>query len=265
MPIASAQVKSAILLSGLYADRPTTVIEPQSSRDHTERLLLSFGAYLIRSGKKITVFPKPELKGQALTIPGDISSAAFFIVAALIVPNSSLTLYHVGINPTRRGVINVLLQMGANISLSNERLICGEPVCDIHVSSSKLSGITISGEIIPSLIDEIPILTVAACFASGTTIIKDAAELKFKESNRIEAISTELKKMGAAVTSTDDGLIIEGEQTLYGAKLETYNDHRIAMSLAIAALAAHSSSVILDDECIDISFPNFTNLLNTLK
>lgn len=256
-PVASAQVKSAILLAGLYADSPTTVSEPHLSRDHTERMLASFGAQLERDGNAVTIYPGTDLQGQEIIVPGDISSAAFFMVAGLITPHSCLTLTNVGINPSRRGILDVLLAMGGDIKIMNEREVCGEPVCDLIVRSSTLHGVTVEGAIIPTLIDEVPILAVCACFATGITTIKDASELKVKETNRIDAVTTELRKMGAHITPTNDGLIIAGEHPLHGTTLETYHDHRMAMSLSIAAINAHSPTTITGSECISISYPTF--------
>lgn len=264
-PVASAQVKSSILLAGLYADSPTTVNEPFISRDHTERMLEALGATLIREGTKVTIMPCKELRAIPIVVPGDISSAAFFMVAGLIVPGSDLIINNVGINPTRRGILDVLLEMGGDITLLNERIVGGEPVCDMRVRYSKLHGTTIGGSVIPTLIDEIPVLAVAALFASGTTVIKDAKELRVKESDRIEAMTTELHKMGAKITAQEDGFIIEGDNVLHGATLETYHDHRIAMSLAIASLLASSPSTLLNSEIVSISFPNFFELLETLS
>lgn len=262
-PVASAQVKSSILLAGLYADEATTVIEPALSRDHTERMLTAFGATVKRKGTAVTIEPCKELCATDITIPGDISSAAFFIVAGLITPGSDLIIQNVGVNPTRRGILDVLLAMGGDITLLNEKEVCGEPVCDLHVRYSKLHGTTVEGCIIPTLIDEIPAIAVAALFAKGTTIIKDAAELRVKESDRIEALYTELTKMGAHITTQPDGMTIEGDHSLHGAILESYHDHRIAMSLAIAACNASSPSELLNPECVSISFPNFYHLLKT--
>lgn len=263
-PVASAQVKSAILLAGLYADSPTTVCEPHLSRDHTERMLSSFGAHLERKANQVTIYPCQELYGQEITVPGDISSAAFFMVAALITPNSCVTLTNVGINPSRRGILDVLIEMGGDITIQNEREICGEPICDLLIRSSKLHGITIEGAIIPTLIDEIPILAVCACFAEGITTIKDASELKVKETNRIDAVATELTKMGAHVTPTEDGLIIKGGYPLTGALCHTYHDHRMAMSLSIAAINASTPSTITNPGCVSISYPNFFEDLKKL-
>ncbi|MEF9958774.1 MAG: 3-phosphoshikimate 1-carboxyvinyltransferase [Niameybacter sp.] len=263
-PVSSAQVKSSILLAGLYADSPVTVCEPSISRDHTERMLQAFGVHIEQEGKCVTLHPGNKLSGREVIVPGDISSAAFFMVAGLIVPNSKLTLKNVGINPTRRGLLDALIQMGGRITCVNERELCGEAVCDMIVESSTLKGITIGGDIIPTMIDEIPAFAVASLFAEGTTIIQDAKELRVKESNRIDAMTDELTKMGAHVTAKEDGLIIEGGHPLQGASFESYHDHRIAMSLAVAALMASSPSEIANSECVRISYPHFFEDLKDL-
>lgn len=262
-PVASAQVKSSILLAGLYADGPTTVIEPAISRDHTERMLTAFGATVKREGTAVTIEPCKELYATDIIVPGDISSAAFFMVAGLITPGSDLMIQNVGVNPTRRGILDVLLAMGGDITCFNEREVCGEPVCDMRIRYSKLHGTTVEGHIIPTLIDEIPAIAVAALFAEGTTYIKDAAELRVKESDRIETLHTELSKMGARITPQADGMIIEGGLPLNGATLESYHDHRIAMALTIAACNAQSPSTLINPDCVSISFPNFYELLET--
>lgn len=263
-PVASAQVKSAILLAGLYADSPTSVTEPAISRDHTERMLTAFGASIITDGQKVTINPCKELYATDIVVPGDISSAAFLMVAALITPNSEITIKNVGINPTRRGILDVLLRMGANITCLDEKTVGGEPVCDLLVQSSKLHGTTIDGDIIPTLIDEIPILAVAALFAEGETIIRDAAELRVKESDRIETLCTELYKLKADITPLPDGMIIRGGTLLEGgALLESYHDHRIAMSLSILASRLDTPCTLEHAECVAISFPNFFELLST--
>lgn len=264
-PVASAQVKSCVLLAGLYANTPTTVCEPALSRDHTERMLSAFGAIIERKDKCVTIYPNPELEAMEVIVPGDISSAAFFMVAGLTVPNSKLILQNVGINPTRRGILDALLAMGGRITCFNERELCGEPVCDMIIESSDLHGITIEGDIIPTMIDEIPTFAVAALFAHGTTIIKDAKELRVKESNRIDTMCHELGKMGAVIRPLEDGMIIEGNATLHGAILESYDDHRIAMSLAVAALKATTPSQILNSECIRISYPHFFEHLKAVS
>lgn len=262
-PVASAQVKSSILLAGLYADGPTTVVEPAISRDHTERMLSAFGATLTREGTAVTIQPCEELYATDIIVPGDISSAAFFMVAGLITPGSEIVIQNIGINPTRRGILDVLLAMGGDITCFNEKEVCGEPVCDMRVRYSKLHGTTVQGDIIPTLIDEIPAIAVAALFAEGQTVIKDAAELRVKESDRIETIYTELTKMGAHITTKPDGMIIEGCYPLHGATVESHHDHRIAMSLAIAACNAQGDSHLEHPECVSISFPNFFELLQT--
>jgi len=261
MPVASAQVKSALLLAGLYAKDETIIREPAPCRDHTELMLREMGADIVTDGNTITCRPCDRLRGGKITVPGDISSAAFFLTAALILPGSRLVIKNVGINKTRTGVIDALRKMGGSITLLNERKSGGEPVADIEVSSSSLKGITISGEIIPRMIDEIPVFAVAALFAKGVTVIKDAGELRVKESDRILTMTEELTKMGGKVTPTEDGMIIEGGHPLTGAQVNSYNDHRVAMSLAVAGLAAKGKTVIQDSECADISFPGFYELL----
>ncbi len=263
LPVASAQLKSAILLAGLYADTPTTVIEPAPSRDHTERMLRALGCRVDTDGCRITLYPPEKLTARDVIVPADISSAAFFLVAGAIVPNSEITIRDVGVNPTRDGVIEVLKNMGADITLSNLRDE-GEPICDITVRSSQLHGVEIGGAVIPRLIDELPVLAVAAAFAQGETVIRDAAELKVKESNRIAAMVSELSRAGADVTETEDGMIIRGGRPLHGAAFETYHDHRIAMSMAVCALACSGDSEILDENVVAISYPDFFDALHRL-
>ena len=262
--VSSAQIKSCILLATLYADSPSTVIEPSLSRNHSELMLKSFGADISTDNTQVTIHPNPILEASTITIPGDISSAAYFLVAGLILPNSDILLTNVGINPTRDGIIRVLKEMNASIELINIRTINEEKRADIRVRSSRLTATTICGDIIPTLIDEIPVIAVAACFAEGTTIIKDAEELKVKESNRIDTMVNELRKMDASIKGTNDGMIIEGKGYLSGACVETYHDHRIAMSLSVAALAANSPSTIKESQCIDISYPSFFNHIHLL-
>ncbi|MBR4138337.1 MAG: 3-phosphoshikimate 1-carboxyvinyltransferase [Lachnospiraceae bacterium] len=262
--VASAQVKSCILLAGLYADDITKVTEPSISRNHTELMLRGFGAKVTCDGKTASISPDPELFGQKIEVPGDISSAAYFIAAGLIVPGSEILVKNVGINPTRDGLIRVCQDMGADISLLNKRENGGEPVADVLVRYSNLKATTIEGEIIPTLIDELPMIAVMACFAKGTTIIKDAAELKVKESDRIAVMVDNLSRMGAHITATDDGMIIEGGYPLHGAVIDSHLDHRIAMSFAIAALAADGETEIKDAECVNISYPNFYEELSNL-
>ncbi len=264
-PVASAQVKSAILLAGLYAQGTTRVIEPAKSRDHTERMLRYFGAKLKVDGLEVEVNGGPKLIAKKVVIPGDISSAAFLMVAAMITPNSEIIIENVGINPTRNGVITALKAMKGNFELLNQREVNGEPIADIKVSTSQLEGTTISGDLIPLLIDEIPILAIAATQAAGKTIIRDATELRVKETDRIAAMVEELTKLGVAVKEREDGLEIIGKQQIKGGvSCNSYHDHRIAMSLAIAGLIAEESIKIEDEACIDISFPNFKELLDKL-
>ena len=255
--VASAQVKSCILLAGLYSDGLTSVTEPSVSRNHTELMLRGFGANVVCRDKTATITPDPELIGQKIEVPGDISSAAYFIAAGLIVPGSEILVKNVGINPTRDGLIRVCQAMGADMTLLNKREHGGEPVADVLVRYSSLKATTIEGEIIPTLIDELPMIAVMACFAKGTTIIKDAAELKVKESDRIAVMVDNLSRMGAHITATDDGMIIEGGYPLHGAIIDPHLDHRIAMSFAVAALASEGETNIKDSDCVKISYPNF--------
>ncbi|MGL5032864.1 MAG: 3-phosphoshikimate 1-carboxyvinyltransferase [Microcystaceae cyanobacterium] len=265
-PIASAQVKSCILLAGLATEGQTTITEPALSRDHSERMLRAFGAELSVDPEthSVTVTGPAHLTGQSVIVPGDISSAAFWLVAAAIVPHSELVIENVGINPTRTGVLEILEQMGADITLENERLVTGEPVADLRVKSSALKGCTFGGDIIPRLIDEIPVLAVAACFAEGTTRIKDAEELRVKESDRLAVMATELGKMGAKITEFPDGLEITGGYPLSGADVDSYTDHRIAMALAIAALGAKGTTRIHRAEAASISYPTFVKTLEQI-
>lgn len=256
-PVASAQVKSCILLAGLYAEGETSVTEPYVSRNHTELMLEAFGADIHTEGTTATVKPASVLKNQKLEVPGDISSAAYFIVAGLITPNSCITIKNVGINPTRDGILDIVKKMGGDITFSNVKSDIGEPTADITVKSSNLTGCVIEGSVIPKLIDEIPILAVLACFAKGKTIIKDAQELKVKESNRIDVMVNNLGAMGADITGTDDGMIIQGGKALHGAVIDSHLDHRIAMSFAIAGLNADGETEIKDGECVNISYPTF--------
>ncbi|MEG4629879.1 3-phosphoshikimate 1-carboxyvinyltransferase [Microcoleus sp. AR_TQ3_B6] len=263
-PIASAQVKSCILLAGLMASGETTVTEPALSRDHSERMLRAFGAQLSVDPEtcSVTVTGPTQLQGQNVIVPGDISSAAFWLVAGAIVPGSELVVENVGVNPTRTGILEALEMMGADIELQNQREAAGEPVADILVRrNGQLRGCTIAGDLIPRLIDEIPILAVAAIFASGTTIIRDAAELRVKESDRLAVTAAELNRMGAKISELPDGLEITGGTPLTGADVDSYTDHRIAMSLAIAALNATGITNIHRAEAAAISYPDFTATL----
>lgn len=262
-PVASAQVKSCVLLAGLYADGKTSVTEPTLSRNHTEIMLNYFGASVhseIHSSTgtaTATILPEPHLEGRTIHVPGDISSAAYFIAAAMLVPNSEVLLKNVGINPTRDGIIRVFQEMGADITFLNKNCDNGEPTADLLVRSSSLHGVTVGGSIIPTLIDEIPMIAVVAAFADGTTVIKDAAELKVKESNRIDTVVTNLKAMGCDIEAADDGMIIHGGRQLHGAVIDSKKDHRIAMSFAIAALACDGETEITDADCVTISYPEF--------
>jgi 3-phosphoshikimate 1-carboxyvinyltransferase len=265
-PIASAQVKSAILLAGLMTYGRTTVTEPALSRDHSERMLRAFGAQIDVDPEthSATVTGYPTLRGQQVIVPGDISSAAFWLVAGSIVPGSELYIENVGVNPTRTGILVALELMGADITLENQREVAGEPVADLRVKHSKLKACEIGGDLIPRLIDEIPILAVAAVFAQGTTVIKDAEELRVKESDRIKVMASELTKMGAKITERPDGLEITGGGSLIGAELDSYTDHRIAMSLAIAAVMATGETKIDRAEAASISYPTFFDSLRSI-
>jgi 3-phosphoshikimate 1-carboxyvinyltransferase len=264
-PQASAQVKSAVLLAGLFAEGKTTVIEPAASRDHTELMLKSFGAEIDTNDCQVTLKGRPNLKGLPIRVPGDISAAAFFMVAATLVPGSKVLLKSVGLNPTRSGVITVLQKMGADLELRDQRYYGAEPVADIIIrGGARLSGTTIAGAMIPRLIDELPVLAVAATAAEGRTIIRDAGELRVKESDRIHALSGELRKLGAQITETEDGMIIEGSSTLRGARVDACGDHRIAMSLAVAGLRAAGDTNIAGAEAIAISYPQFMADLRSL-
>lgn len=263
-PVASAQVKSCVLLAGLYADGPTSVTEPAISRNHSELMLRYFGADIRAEGTTSTVLPNPHLIGQKIVVPGDISSAAYFIAAALLVPGSEVLLKNVGTNPTRDGMLRVCQAMGANIELLNVRTDGAEPCADLLVRSSSLHSTVIEGDLIPTLIDEIPVLAVLAAFADGTTIIRDAAELKVKESDRIAVMTENLLRMGCDIVPTDDGMIINGGKPLHGAVIDPYLDHRIAMSFAVAALAADGQTEIRDADCVRISYPAFYDDLASL-
>lgn len=263
-PIASAQVKSCILLAGLYADGITSVEEPALSRDHSERMLSAFGAAVTREGKKVSIAPEPELIGQEIEVPGDISSAAYFIAAGLLSRDAELLIKNVGINPSRAGLLTVCEMMGADIQKENERLVSGEPVCDLLVCSSALKGCVIEGDLIPALIDEIPMIAVMAAFAEGETIIRDAADLKAKESDRIATTTSNLQAMGADIQPTEDGMIIRGGKPLHGTELDSYLDHRIAMAMTVAAMNAEGTSRMKDADCVNISYPAFYRDMESL-
>ncbi len=263
MPIASAQVKSAIMLAALYAQGKTTITEPQISRNHSEIMLNHFGAQIKREAQTITISSPTELQGKNVCIPGDISAAAFLMVAALIVPGSNITITNVGVNPTRTGIIDVLQAMGGQIQVEL-RHSEAEPVADIHVRYSTLRGTAISGEIIPRLIDELPIIAVAAAVARGETKIRDAEELRVKESDRIAAIVQGLRKFGVNITEYDDGMDIQGGCRLQGAIVASEFDHRLAMAFAVLGLAAEGETVVTQDECVSVSFPEFKQKLRRL-
>lgn len=261
-PVASAQVKSSVLLAGLYADSPVSVTEPVLSRNHTELMLGSFGADISSElhadgSATASVSPCAELYGQKIQVPGDISSAAYFIAAGLLVPGSRLLVKNVGINPTRAGFLEVCRKMGADIGYLNRQSQGGEETADLLVTPKPLTGTVIEGAVIPSLIDEIPILAVMAAFAEGTTVIRDAAELKVKETNRIQTVTENLLAMGAEIIPTEDGMIIHGTGALKGTQIQSHLDHRIAMAFSVAALAAEGTTTILDGQCVDVSYPGF--------
>ena len=262
--VASAQVKSCVLLAGLYASGETSVTEPTVSRNHSEIMLRYFGADVRTEGTTATIFPEPVLHGQRICVPGDISSAAYFIAAGLLVPNSEILIRNVGINPTRDGILRVARAMGGDITLLNVREE-GEPTADLLVRSSSLHGTVVEGDLIPTLIDEIPVINIMAACAEGQTVIRDAAELKVKESNRIDVMVQQLKSMGCDITATDDGMIINGGRPLHGAVIDSHLDHRIAMSFAVASLIADGTTEILGSDCVNISYPTFYQDLQRLS
>lgn len=264
-PVASAQVKSCVLLAGLYADGTTSVTEPVVSRNHSELMLRYFGAQLSTSNTTVSVLPEPVLTGQKINVPGDISSAAYFIAAALLVPGSEVLLKNVGINPTRDGMLRVCAAMGADITYLNEDHTGAEPCADLLIRSSSLHGTIVEGDIIPTLIDELPVIAVLAAFAQGTTVIRDAAELKVKESDRIAVVTDNLARLGCDVEATEDGMIIHGGCPLHGAEINSCKDHRIAMSFAVAALVCEGDTNILDGDCVNISYPGFYRDLASLS
>ncbi len=268
-PVASAQIKSAILLAALNAEGSTTVIEPARSRDHSERMLKAFGANLEvggEMGRHITISPGEDLKGQSIIVPGDISSAAFWLIAGSIIPGSEIIIENVGLNPTRTGILDVLEEMEANTKLINKRDVAGEPVGDIQVFYKKnLKPFSLDGEIMPRLVDEIPILSVAACFCDGISKIKGAGELRVKETDRLAVMARQLKKMGAKLDENQDGLTIYGGNELKGCELDSEDDHRVAMSLAIASIMANSNSILRRSEAAAISYPEFWSDLKRLQ
>ena len=266
MPVASAQVKSAILLAALYAQGNTTIVEPVKSRDHTERMLRAMGAALNMSGNEVRCLPVTKsLKCMDVTVPGDISAAAYWLVAGAIHPDAKIELSGVGMNPTRSGVIDVLKAMGAKITIQNERKEGGEPIADIVIKSSELKSVDIGGELIPRLIDEIPVLAVAAAMAKGKTTIRDAGELRVKESDRITATTTELRKLGVQIEELLDGMVIQGTGKLTGAECNSHGDHRLAMALGVAGLVAEGDTVVYNAEAVNVSYPGFWEDLHSLS
>ncbi|CAM4319058.1 3-phosphoshikimate 1-carboxyvinyltransferase [Bacillus manliponensis] len=264
-PVASAQVKSAILLAGLGAEGVTTVTEPYVSRDHTERMLEAFGVTVTREGKTVKIAGGQRLTGTDVQVPGDVSSAAFFLAAGSIIPNSKLVLQNVGMNPTRTGIIDVLIKMGANLEITPIHNRSLEPAADITIETSSLQGIEVGGDMIPRLIDEIPIIAFMATQAEGITVIKDAQELKVKETNRIDTVVNELNKLGARIEATDDGMIIYGKSKLKGSKVSSHGDHRIGMMLAIAGSLAEGETMIEDAAAVGVSYPKFFDELRRLS
>ena len=262
-PVASAQVKSCVLLAGMYADGITRVTEPVLSRNHTEIMLNYLGAKVTSQGTTASIEPEPVLKAREIQVPGDISSAAYFIAAGLLTPDSQILLQNVGINPTRDGILKICRAMGADITLLNVNDE-GEPVADLLIRSSQLHGTTVEGSIIPTLIDEIPMIAVMAAFAEGTTVIRDATELKVKESDRIAVVTEGLRRMGADIQPTEDGMIIHGGKPLQGAKINSYLDHRIAMSFAVAGTICDGTMDIVNGDCVNISYPGFYKDLYSL-
>lgn len=264
-PVASAQVKSAVLLAGLYCDGVTSVTEPSLSRNHTELMLRGFGAEVVCEGATASVTGLPRLYGQKITVPGDISSAAYFIAAAALVPHAQLRINNINCNPTRAGILRVCRLMGADIAYENPRSVSGEDVCDLVVSSSALHGTTIDGSLIPSLIDEIPVIAVMAAYADGVTTIRDAQELRVKESDRIFTVVSNLQAMGVQAEATEDGMIIRGGRQVHGAPICTYGDHRIAMAFAVASLCADGPTTLDDPGCVAISYPSFFDTLQKIS
>ncbi|MBT2724620.1 3-phosphoshikimate 1-carboxyvinyltransferase [Bacillus sp. ISL-46] len=264
LPVASAQVKSALILAGLQAEGQSIIIEPEETRDHTERMIKKFGGEIHKDNQKIMVKGGQKLTGTAIHVPGDISSAAFFLVAGAVTPDSEIVLKNVGLNPTRTGIIEVMKKMGADLEIVQNEETSFEPFGDLIIKTSSLKGTVIEGDLIPKLIDEIPIIALLATQAEGTTIIKDAEELKVKETNRIDTVVNELKKLGAKIEATEDGMIIYGKSVLSGGTVSSHGDHRIGMMLAIAALLCENEAELVNPEAISVSYPNFFAHLNSL-
>lgn len=263
-PVASAQVKSCVLLAGIGSQGQTSVTEPFLSRDHTERMLQAFGVDVIRDGLKVTVEGGQELTSTDIYVPGDISSAAFFLVAGAIIPNSQLTLKNVGMNPTRTGIIDVLQKMGADLTISNEKVVNQEPIADLTIRTSSLKGIEIGGDLIPRLIDEIPVIALLATQAEGVTVIKDAEELKVKETNRIDTVVSQLTELNADIEARDDGMVIKGNARLTGGVVNSFGDHRIGMTMAVAALLCSGEVQLENAEAISVSYPEFFEHLHQI-
>lgn len=264
MPVASAQVKSAILLAALFADSPTTVTQPGPARDHTERMLSAMGVDMVVDGNAVTVTPTRLLKPMDFTVPGDASSAAFVVVAALLVPGSDVTVENVNLNSTRTGIFEVLQAMGADLTITETGLAAGEPVGSIRARHSVLTAVEVGGEVVVRMIDEFPIFMVAALAAEGRTVVRDAEELRVKETDRIAVMARELAKLGAVVGETSDGFTIDGPQTLTGATADGNDDHRIAMSMAVAGLIAQGQTQVMDAKCSADSFPGYAETLQTV-
>lgn len=264
MPMASAQVKSAILLAALFADGPTAVTQPGPARDHTERMLQALGVNIVTEVDTVTITPGNPFQPLDFTVPGDMSSAAFPLVAALVVPGSDITLTNINLNPTRTGIVDALLEMGADITVTETGLAAGEPVGTIRARHSALKGIRIGGEIVVRMIDEFPIFMVAALMAEGETYVRDAGELRVKETDRIAVMVAELTKLGAKITETDDGFYLYGPQKLTGARVDGHDDHRISMSMVVAGLAASGDTTVMDARCASDSFPGFAETLRSI-
>ncbi|MEM6284233.1 MAG: 3-phosphoshikimate 1-carboxyvinyltransferase [Chloroflexota bacterium] len=264
MPVASGQVKSCVLLAGLYANGTTSVIEPGPARDHTELMLKAMGANIQTEGTTVVLEPGNELQPIKITVPGDFSSAAFLMVAACVVPDSNITIKHVNLNKTRTGLLNVLLEMGADITVTETGTEAGEPVGDVQIKHSALKGVEVGGETVVRMIDEFPVMMVAALSAEGRTVVRDARELRVKETDRLAVMTQELTKLGADITETEDGFVIDGPQTLYGAPVEGHDDHRIAMATTVAGLVAQHETTVKDAKCAGDSFPGFAETLISL-
>jgi 3-phosphoshikimate 1-carboxyvinyltransferase len=265
LPVASAQVKSALLLAGLYADGPTTVRQPGPARDHTERMLAAMGADIDVDGLDVTLAPSPSLSPFSLYIPGDLSAAAFPLVAAALVPGSEVTVEGVGVNPTRTGLLDVLRAMGAQVTVEGRKVQGNEPAADVTVRASGLRGVEVGGHTVVRMIDEFPVLAVAATQAHGTTVVRDAAELRVKESDRIATAVTELRALGARIEPLADGFVVEGPTPLHGAMVDSHGDHRLAMALAVAGLVAEGETIVQNTACIADSFPGFEELMQGLR